>query len=293
MDIRSIPRLCAGAGSPEVAACWMSAIRYLEGSDAWDDRPESVDPLLHKVCVWINDRCTSDAMREKLIGPNIFPPMGTQQGLEVSIDRFRYLVDFVIEDWLIPWARKQERLEDAIVLRKLIGKPMIHIRVQVEKMAAALGGNDQSNPYSFLHRGLEQYCQALSGYRKNMEEAAQAILGSATSNIIVGCVLSMEPPTQRQMEVPVPQSFGIELTHKALFSQNYMQMVYQTQWVGRNWRDPNEQQLRMALHAVLKLCDFAKERRSNVEPKRTLEELCASQSPMLTPLYGSLKGVSF
>lgn len=84
-------RLVRGAGSPETGACWMSALSHYAGY-RWSDQPECVDPIIRTLCVYVND-WLPDEHRERVIGPHLFAPIGTQQGRELSERRAFACVD--------------------------------------------------------------------------------------------------------------------------------------------------------------------------------------------------------
>ena len=79
-------KLIAGKGSPKTGACWMSAIAWYAGYK-WTDQPECVDPVIRALCIALNDRLPDNATRERVIGPHLMTPLGTNQGNELSIAR--------------------------------------------------------------------------------------------------------------------------------------------------------------------------------------------------------------
>lgn len=59
----------------------MSALSYYELGHWGGDKPASVHREIRALCMVFNDDvCTSDEMREKLIGPHLFTPYGTAGG---------------------------------------------------------------------------------------------------------------------------------------------------------------------------------------------------------------------
>ena len=73
--------LCYGEGSyMSGRACWMSALGYYIGENnnvSWDDSPSCVHDEIRRWCILINDECDDDAVRERVIGPYLFDPLGT------------------------------------------------------------------------------------------------------------------------------------------------------------------------------------------------------------------------
>ena len=78
-------RLLRGRGTPTTGACWMSAISYYAGYD-WSDHPPCVDILIRNLCIVANDGI-SDFNRERVIGPHLLTPVGTNQGHDLTRKR--------------------------------------------------------------------------------------------------------------------------------------------------------------------------------------------------------------
>jgi len=76
-------KLVRGKGAPGKGACYMSAIQHYItlGKGLWHDHPDCVDPAIRSLGIWINDNLGSDEARERVIGPHLFTPVGTSQGL--------------------------------------------------------------------------------------------------------------------------------------------------------------------------------------------------------------------
>ena len=91
-------RLVKGCGDIKTGACWMSAISYYAGY-AWSDHPECVDPVIQCLCIALNDRLPSDAERERVIGPHIMTPIGTQQGTDLTRQRMLIVADEAVRVW--------------------------------------------------------------------------------------------------------------------------------------------------------------------------------------------------
>jgi len=79
-------RLVKGKGSPKTGACWMSAAAYYAG-EQWTDHPACVDPVIVPLCQRLNDLLPSNAERDRVIGPHLLTPLGTNQGHELSMRR--------------------------------------------------------------------------------------------------------------------------------------------------------------------------------------------------------------
>jgi hypothetical protein len=90
-------KLVRGAGSPEEGACWMSAVQYYVDGKLWHDHPECVDPVIRKLCIWVNDTLR-DGEREEKIGPYIFLPVGTNMGSALSVKRALRAADWAVRE---------------------------------------------------------------------------------------------------------------------------------------------------------------------------------------------------
>lgn len=92
-----VVRLTRGAGSPGHAACWMSALSVLVG-DKWTDRLSCVDPVINRLCIWINDTLT-DKRRSEIILPRLFDPLGTAGDAAATERRRWHLVTAAVTRW--------------------------------------------------------------------------------------------------------------------------------------------------------------------------------------------------
>lgn len=92
-------KLVRGAGSPQVGACWMSAISYYAGYE-WSDHPACVDPAIRGACIALNDALGSDEDRANLIGPHLFAPLGTAGSPELSRQRALMFANIALRRWL-------------------------------------------------------------------------------------------------------------------------------------------------------------------------------------------------
>ena len=97
-------KLVKGKGSAGEGACWMSAIQHYStmGAGQWHDHPECVDPAIARLCITVNDRCKNDTEREAVIGGMLFLPVGTNEGVEMSLRRARWLALQVAHLWDCP-----------------------------------------------------------------------------------------------------------------------------------------------------------------------------------------------
>jgi hypothetical protein len=111
-------KLVSGKGSPETGACWMSALSYYAG-ESWSDHPDCVDPVIRQLCITINDHLPSDAERERVIGPHLYAPVGTAQGLELMQRRAFRVADEAVRVWAPMALDKAGRSKDAARLRSL------------------------------------------------------------------------------------------------------------------------------------------------------------------------------
>ena len=74
----------------------MSAIAWYTGQEKWTDKAECVDPMIRTLCIRVNDWLSSDAERERIIGPILFAPMGTKDD-SLRIPRLERIVGFAME----------------------------------------------------------------------------------------------------------------------------------------------------------------------------------------------------
>lgn len=90
-------KLIKGAGSlGRREGCWMSAVSvYTE--EGWSDHPQCVDPLIRTLCIKLNDGLSSDAVRERVIFPHLFAPVGTAD--KSLVDQRRSLVVVATVRW--------------------------------------------------------------------------------------------------------------------------------------------------------------------------------------------------
>jgi hypothetical protein len=65
----------------------MSALHwYTRKGTSWSDQPQCVSPLIRSLCISLNDSL-NDGDRERVIGPHLFAPVGTNTGLADEIKR--------------------------------------------------------------------------------------------------------------------------------------------------------------------------------------------------------------
>lgn len=116
-------RLVSGKGSEATGACWMSAIHYYVRKDAsWSDHPDCVSPVIQRLCVRLNDKCESDDERERLIGPHLFEPIGTNTGRADDVKRAYLIADRtvgVFAPWFLRRSRRKDLLDHASALESL------------------------------------------------------------------------------------------------------------------------------------------------------------------------------
>jgi hypothetical protein len=104
-------KLASGAGSETTGACWMSAIHWYTrgGKRTWTDQPDCVSPIVRDLCIALNDRLANDAERERVIGPHIFQPVGTNTTNEDEGKRWALVADRAARRFLPFWLRRTKK----------------------------------------------------------------------------------------------------------------------------------------------------------------------------------------
>ena len=98
----------------------MSALHwYTRNGKSWTDQPECVSLVIRSLCINLNDRLLSDADRERVIGPHLFAPVGTNTGVDDEIKRAFLCADRSVRVFA-PYALRAMGLEvEAVKLESL------------------------------------------------------------------------------------------------------------------------------------------------------------------------------
>ena len=104
-------KLVSGKGSEKTGACWMSAVHWYTrgGKKSWTDQPECVSPIVRHLCISLNDFLPSDAERERLIGPHLFAPVGTNTGNDDEGKRWALCSDRAARLFAPFWLRRTKK----------------------------------------------------------------------------------------------------------------------------------------------------------------------------------------
>ena len=101
-------KLVSGSGSEKTGACWMSAIHWYTRKDtvSWTDQPDCVSPIVQHLCISLNDFLPSNEERERIIGPHLFAPVGTNTGNEDEGKRWALCSDRAARLFTPFWLRR-------------------------------------------------------------------------------------------------------------------------------------------------------------------------------------------
>ena len=87
-------RLCKGTGEEGKSHCVMAATSIVSGEE-FSDSPSCVCPAITRALIIINDRCPSDAIRERLLGHLPWLIIGTRSAdLAVSVRRAQMFAEY-------------------------------------------------------------------------------------------------------------------------------------------------------------------------------------------------------
>ncbi len=136
-------RLVRGSGSEDKGACWMSAIHwYTRNGKNWTDQPKCVSPVIRPICIQLND-LLDDGERERMIGPHLFAPVGTNTGQADDTKRSFHILDTLARKITPFWFRYSKKpnliamCNELESLAPIVNKTTADIALPVMKRASA------------------------------------------------------------------------------------------------------------------------------------------------------------
>ena len=139
-------KLTNGTGDRTTGGCWMVAAHwYVTNGLTWSDQPECVSPVIRPLCIRLND-FLRDGERERVIGPHLFTPVGTNTGTADDETRRYLCADRAIRVFAPFWFRRTKKADLIAHADALEALALAVCQALNDLLAIRVGGDQRRAP---------------------------------------------------------------------------------------------------------------------------------------------------